>query len=56
MQDQKLIIISIQEKYLAIITKQMREILGDKTEILAETVKDLSRDTVSKKDVVLISH
>lgn len=56
MQDQKLIIISIQEKYLAIITKQMREILGDKKEILAVTVKDLSRDTVSKKDVVLISH
>lgn len=56
MQDKRLIIISIQEKYLTIISKQMREILGDEMEILAVTVKDLSRNTVSEKDVVLISH
>ncbi|WP_233879479.1 sigma 54-interacting transcriptional regulator [Virgibacillus halodenitrificans] len=52
----KVIIIAIQERYLDTITKQVKEILGDKVTIHSITVKDLRQNTINSGDVVLISN
>ena len=48
-------IIAIQEKYLDIITKQIKKIIGDKAEINSVTVKDIQPHTISPNDIVVIS-
>ncbi|WP_188455803.1 sigma 54-interacting transcriptional regulator [Virgibacillus oceani] len=48
-------IIAIQERYLDIITKQIKEVLGDTINIHPITVKDLQSDTVKSGDMVVIS-
>ncbi|MEC2159666.1 sigma 54-interacting transcriptional regulator [Virgibacillus halodenitrificans] len=52
----KVIIIAIQERYLDTITKQVKEILGDKITIHSITVKDLRQNTINSGDIVLISN
>ncbi|GGB31995.1 AAA family ATPase [Virgibacillus dakarensis] len=56
MLERKLIIIAIQEEYLATITNQVKEVLGDKITIHCVTVKDLQKNTVDHGDVVVISN
>ena len=48
-------IIAIQEKYLDIITKQIKKIIGDKAEINSVTVKNIHPHTISPNDIVVIS-
>ncbi|WP_164215282.1 sigma 54-interacting transcriptional regulator [Virgibacillus sp. YIM 98842] len=56
MELRKVNIIAIQERYLDIITKQVKEILGDKIIINSITVKDLQKNTVTNEDIVVISN
>src|SRR6476469_384370 len=51
----KIHIISIQESYLAIISKQMELIFGDKASVSKLLVKDLDGDSISKEDIVILS-
>ncbi|WP_099159645.1 sigma 54-interacting transcriptional regulator [Virgibacillus ndiopensis] len=55
MKDRKVNIIAIQERYLDIITKQIKEVLGDTINVHPITVKDLQSDTVEYGDIVVIS-
>lgn len=55
MNGRRLWIIGIQEKFLEIVTKQVRVILGDQITIDAVTVKDLQKNMVRSNDVVVIS-
>lgn len=52
----KVHIIAIQERYLDTITKQVKEILGDKIIIHSITVKDLQSNIVTSADIVVISN
>ncbi|MFD1037403.1 sigma 54-interacting transcriptional regulator [Virgibacillus byunsanensis] len=52
----KVNIIAIQERYLETITKQVKEVLGDKIIINSITVKDLQINTVKSGDIVVISN
>lgn len=49
-----LTIISIQDEYLAMISKQMTEIAGDLIRIRPISIKNLSREEISKDDIVLL--
>lgn len=49
-------IIAIQEKYLDIITKQIKKVIGDKVKVNSITVKDMQLHTVSEDDIVVISN
>ncbi|WP_019377545.1 sigma 54-interacting transcriptional regulator [Virgibacillus halodenitrificans] len=49
-------IIAIQEKFSNTITKQLKEIIGDKVNIHSVTVKDIQRQTIAKGDVVVLSN
>ncbi|AIF45563.1 sigma 54-interacting transcriptional regulator [Virgibacillus sp. SK37] len=49
-------IIAIQEKFSNTITKQLKEIIGDKVNIHSVTVKDIQRHTITKDDVVVLSN
>lgn len=51
----KIHIISIQEGYLTIIAKQLELIFGDKAVVSRLVVKDLDRDIISPKDIVVLS-
>ncbi|MFZ2465015.1 MAG: sigma 54-interacting transcriptional regulator [Caldibacillus thermoamylovorans] len=55
MNGRKLWIIGIQEKFLEIVTKQVKVILDDQITIDAVTVKDLQKNMVGSNDVVVIS-
>ncbi|CAM3572019.1 sigma 54-interacting transcriptional regulator [Cytobacillus oceanisediminis] len=52
----KVHIIAIQEMYLDAISKQVKEVLGDKVIIQPTTIKDLHNDTVASGDLVLLSN
>ena len=52
----KLVVIAIQEWFLSVITKQIKEILGDELEIRSVTVKDLTIDTLAPDEAVLLSN
>lgn len=51
----KLVIVSVQEEYLSIITKQITEILGDKINIKSVTVKDLTMEMLNSDETILLS-
>ncbi|WP_339253047.1 winged-helix domain-containing protein [Sporosarcina sp. FSL W8-0480] len=51
----KIHIISIQEGYLTIISKQLELIFGDKAVISKLVVKDLDGDSISAEDIVVLS-
>ena len=51
----KIHVISIQESYLTIISKQLELIFGDKAIVSKLLVKDLDGDSISKGDLVLLS-
>ncbi|WP_171016671.1 sigma 54-interacting transcriptional regulator [Pseudalkalibacillus caeni] len=53
--ERKLVVIAIQEEYLAIISKQIKEIVGDMIKVKSITVKDITKESVSPNDVVLLS-
>lgn len=55
MREKKLWIIGIQEKFLEVVTKQVKVIFGDQITIDAVTVKDLQKNMVEDGDVVVIS-
>ncbi|MDF0726528.1 sigma 54-interacting transcriptional regulator [Cytobacillus sp. S13-E01] len=52
----KVHIIAIQERYLDAITKQVKEVLGDKIMIQPTSLKDLHGDTVIAGDIVILSN
>ncbi|GKV69333.1 hypothetical protein NCCP2716_18310 [Sporosarcina sp. NCCP-2716] len=52
---QKLHIISIQKEYLDIVAYQLFDIFGDKLELLPITLQQLTMETVSEEDLVLLS-
>ncbi|KAB2336626.1 sigma-54-dependent Fis family transcriptional regulator [Cytobacillus depressus] len=56
MTKKKVHIISIQETYLESISKQVKEVLGDKITIQSTTLKDLQSNTVKPGEIVLLSH
>ncbi|WP_052427463.1 sigma 54-interacting transcriptional regulator [Neobacillus niacini] len=49
-----LTIISIQDEYLSTVSKQMTEIAGDLIRIRPISIKNLSRETISEGEIVLI--
>lgn len=51
----KIHIISIQESYLTIISKQLELIFGDKATVSKLVVKDLDGDSISDTDIVILS-
>lgn len=51
----KIHIISIQEGYLTIISKQLELIFGDKAIVSKLVVKDLDGDSISSEDIVVLS-
>lgn len=51
----KLHIISIQKKYLDIVTRQLFDIWGDQVQILPITLQQLTMETVSDNELVLLS-
>ncbi|MCG7343348.1 hypothetical protein MHZ92_04345 [Sporosarcina sp. ACRSL] len=51
----KIHIISIQESYLTIISKQLELIFGDKAIVSKLVVKDLDGDSISDTDIVILS-
>nr|WP_259549005.1 sigma 54-interacting transcriptional regulator [Heyndrickxia oleronia] len=55
MSESKLHIISIQERYLATITKQLKEVFRDLIQLSPTTIKDLQNNTIEPGDVVILS-
>ncbi|MDN4075962.1 sigma 54-interacting transcriptional regulator [Fictibacillus terranigra] len=53
--DRKLVIITIEEEYMSLISKQMVDIVGDMVQVRSITVKDLQTNTVEPGDIVLLS-
>ena len=51
----KVHVLSIQEEYLNIITKQLIEVLGDRIEISALTIKNLQMNIIAPGDIVILS-
>ncbi|MFZ7946940.1 sigma 54-interacting transcriptional regulator [Neobacillus sp. 19] len=49
-----LTIISIQDEYLSMVSKQMTEIAGDLIKIRPISIKNLARETISEGDIVLL--
>lgn len=56
MNEKKLVIVSIQEEYLIVITKQIKEIFGEDIKVKGITVKDLTMETVKPDEVVMMSN
>ncbi|MED4203325.1 sigma 54-interacting transcriptional regulator [Neobacillus mesonae] len=54
MVEKELIVISIQDEYLSMISKQMTEIAGDLIRIRPISINNLSREEISKDDIVLL--
>lgn len=54
MAEKVLTIISIQDEFLSMISKQMTEIAGDLIRIRPISIQNLSREEISKEDIVLI--
>lgn len=55
MDKRKLVIVSIQEEYLVVITKQIKEIFGEDIKVRPITVKDLTMETVKPDEIVMMS-
>ncbi|WP_146173658.1 winged-helix domain-containing protein [Paenisporosarcina sp. OV554] len=51
----KVHVISIQEEYLNIISKQLIEVLGDSIEVSSLTIKNLDMNIISADDIVILS-
>ncbi|MGE8206855.1 sigma 54-interacting transcriptional regulator [Heyndrickxia sp. NPDC080065] len=51
----KLHIISIEERYLATITKQLKEVFRDLIQLSPTTIKDLQNNTIEPGDIVILS-
>ena len=51
----KLHVISIQKSYLDIIVYQLAEIFGDKVELSAMTLQEMTDGVISEQDIVLLS-
>jgi sigma-54 dependent transcriptional regulator, acetoin dehydrogenase operon transcriptional activator AcoR len=52
----KLHIISIQEEYLGLISRQMKEVMGDMVTISPITIKDLKENIIHQEDIVILSN